>query len=384
LETWLSQNKRGIAQVVTGGGKTIFAGLCAQEFLKSSNASNIFILVPTVALADQWRDSLIQEFNYESSTIAVFGGGKRPPMFLRFNVMVANTARRLLPTVSDQRKSNAFLIVDECHRFGSVQNAKSLEGAWAATLGLSATPEREHDEYFEEVIAPKLGPIFYTYEYMEAGKDEVIVPFDLVNIQVPMTSDEQSEYDALSKKVGFLFGKLQSGLDVQAAFQSALIARARVSNNASLRVPVAVRVLDQHRRERSIVFHESISEAEHICRMLGKRGHRVATYHSKHSQDVRDQNLTLFKRGTIDTLITCRALDEGVNIPEARVAVIASSTSSLRQRIQRLGRVLRPFPGKTSATIYTLFCTESERERLLQEEKRIGARKILWLSAEGV
>ncbi len=75
----------------------------------------------------------------------------------------------------------------------------------------------------------------------------------------------------------------------------------------------------------------------------------------------------MFRRGMVDVLVTCRALDEGMNVPEAEVGIIASSTASTRQRIQRLGRVLRPAPGKDSAKIYTLFITDKEEQRLIDE-----------------
>lgn len=73
--------------------------------------------------------------------------------------------------------------------------------------------------------------------------------------------------------------------------------------------------------------------------------------------ELRRDNLRLYRRGVFDTLVTCRALDEGTNVPETSVAIIAASTASIRQRIQRLGRVLRRAPGKEKATVsipYTL------------------------------
>jgi superfamily II DNA or RNA helicase len=75
----------------------------------------------------------------------------------------------------------------------------------------------------------------------------------------------------------------------------------------------------------------------------------------------------MFRKGISNVLVTCRALDEGLNVPETEVAIISSATSSDRQRIQRLGRVLRPSKGKDSATVYTLFATEIEKKRLQDE-----------------
>ena len=105
----------------------------------------------------------------------------------------------------------------------------------------------------------------------------------------------------------------------------------------------------------------------------------MCLYHSQIAPAVRRDNLRLFRRGIFDCLISCRALDEGMNVPETTVAVIASSTASHRQRIQRLGRVLRPARGKEKAVIYTLFATEQERTRLSKEAARLeGVAQVVW------
>ena len=78
-------------------------------------------------------------------------------------------------------------------------------------------------------------------------------------------------------------------------------------------------------------------------------------------------------------LITCRALDEGFNVPETEIGIIAASTATRRQRIQRLGRVLRPVTGKATAVIYTLVATEPEIKRLREEEKELeGVAEVTW------
>jgi superfamily II DNA or RNA helicase len=80
----------------------------------------------------------------------------------------------------------------------------------------------------------------------------------------------------------------------------------------------------------------------------------------------------MFRKGVVDILVTCRALDEGANIPETELAIVAAATASQRQRIQRLGRVLRPAKGKTRATVFTLYATDIERRRLKTEQNQLG------------
>jgi superfamily II DNA or RNA helicase len=89
-----------------------------------------------------------------------------------------------------------------------------------------------------------------------------------------------------------------------------------------------------------------------------------------------------YRRGQIDALVTCRALDEGFNVPETEVGIIAASTATQRQRIQRLGRVVRPAKGKTGALIYTLVATGPEIQRLKEEEERLeGVATVTWSRA---
>ncbi len=81
-------------------------------------------------------------------------------------------------------------------------------------------------------------------------------------------------------------------------------------------------------------------------------------------------------------LVTCRALDEGFNVPETEVGIIAASTATQRQRIQRMGRVLRPANGKDGATVYTLVATDPEVARLKKEEKELeGVANVTWAKA---
>jgi superfamily II DNA or RNA helicase len=128
-----------------------------------------------------------------------------------------------------------------------------------------------------------------------------------------------------------------------------------------------------------MVFHESIDHANQIAEILVAQGHSVAAYHSRISDNVRRENLRLFRRGVIDVLVTCRALDEGANMPETVVAVVAAASASTRQRIQRLGRVLRPAPGKEYAIVYTLYATQIEEKRLLEEANALeGVASVHW------
>ena len=383
LIEWLKE-MRGVASVVTGGGKTIFSFLCIQEFWKKFEDGRVIILVPTITLLDQWYVSLQEDFGVPANEIACFSSQEKEKKPRAVNVLVINSGRHLVRKLATGQR--VFLIVDECHRAGSPENAKALQGEFSASLGLSATPQREYDRGFQEHVVPTLGAVIFEYDYSQAYEDGIIVPFELVNVQVELLPHEQEEYDRLTKRAAVFLHKAQSAKEeggIEEKLKRILRMRAAVSATAKMRIPVAAKVVEDNRGARTIIFHERVSSAKNLFDVLQKRNHSVCLYHSRIAPEVRRDNLRLFRRGVFDVLISCRALDEGMNVPETTVAVIASSTASLRQRIQRLGRVLRPAKGKQQADIYTLYATKQEHKRLMEETKQLeGVARVVWAASK--
>jgi len=376
LVRW-SDTQRGVVSVVTGGGKTIFAFLCMEAFRRKYCDGRVFILVPTITLLDQWYVSLQADFGVPDQDIACFSSEEKSSTVASVNLMVINSARTVMKTMPSNQPR--FLIVDECHRAGSPENAKALAGEFSAALGLSATPKREYDEGFQQHVVPVLGPVIFEYDYVQAAEDKVITPFDLINVQIDFLPHEKEEYDKLTRRAAILFQKAKTDPAADTKLKLVLQKRAGVSAQARMRIPVAVKIVEQHRGIRTIIFHERVSSATSLYDILKSRNHSACIYHSKLAPNWRRDNLRLFRQGVFDVLVSCRALDEGMNVPETAVAIIASSTASHRQRIQRLGRVLRPAPGKDHATIYTLFATEQEKTRLANEETRLeGVANVQW------
>jgi superfamily II DNA or RNA helicase len=375
LEAWLTAGRRGIVEVATGGGKTRFALACAAAL--SHETPTIQVVVPTTALADQWFVSITEETDASASEVAFLNSRAGAPDLKRFNITVINSARALDPQI--WQEASRFLIVDECHRAASSENSKALAGNAIASLGLSATPDRQYDDGLTEILVPALGPVIYRYGLREASRDRILNNFTLTNVRVPLTDEEQHDFTQATRRVA----KAMSRGQEDETYLALLRARARIATNAVARLPTAVSLAERHRGARTLVFHETIGGAEAILAMLKARGHSAAVYHSHLGPHLRRENLRLFRRGVFDILVTCRALDEGVNIPEVEVAIIAAATASDRQRVQRLGRVLRPAPGKPTAQVYTVYATDQEEARLRQESTSLdGVAETNWLRAE--
>ncbi|MFP4082730.1 MAG: DEAD/DEAH box helicase [Candidatus Aminicenantes bacterium] len=86
--------------------------------------------------------------------------------------------------------------------------------------------------------------------------------------------------------------------------------------------------------------------------------------------DQRLDNISNYRKGSINILVSCRALDEGFDVPESNTGVIVAGTSSVRQWIQRMGRILRRMPGKEFSRIYVVFVDIIEKDVFKETELR--------------
>jgi superfamily II DNA or RNA helicase len=112
--------------------------------------------------------------------------------------------------------------------------------------------------------------------------------------------------------------------------------------------------------------------------MLGvELGYKISTYTARTSLPEREVLRKQFESGDLQGLVAIRCLDEGVDIPAIRTAVILSSSSNPRQFIQRRGRVLRPHPGKERATIFDMIVSPPDLDREAMEVERNLLRKEL-------
>lgn len=333
------------------------------------------VVVPTVALLDQWWEEAAHYFNLALDEVHVITGTKRMRPGT-INLAVLNTAAKLNEA---NRAHPCLLIVDECHKAASPRFRSTLDIPKLGALGLSATPERPYDDGLNNVLIPALGPVLFDYSYRDALRDGVIVPFVLRNVMFHLEEDRQREYDKLTRAIARAIQR--HSVDSPEAV-SLMLRRSRVLNLSLRRIEVALRIIAKHQGARVLVFHENIEACEVIHRMLLENRLRTGMYHSKMKLRERAEVLAKFRSGDLDVLVTCRALDEGFNVPEAEVGIIAASTATHRQRIQRLGRVLRPSASKGSATIYTLAATGPEVGRLKDEESNLeGVAQVHWSQA---
>ena len=359
------ERKRGIVKVVTGGGKTVFAIHCLKKYLEENTNNTIFIVVPSIALLDQWHEGL--QLSFKNNEIALNGGGERLDKLSKITISTIDSVKNIIENFD---ASKTLLIVDECHKIGTEKRGETLTNNWHATLGLSATPERDYDDNFYIIIRKILGDIIFDYDYIDAREDEVIVNFKLLYAYAAMTSSEEAEYKRFTKSIQRRAATIGGNNMNDYPLKMLIFNRARMVKNSVNRIPFGIELLQKYKRDSWIVFTENKKQAKEFNTIINKKGYKSAIYNTDLDSSEREENLNNFKNGNLNVLVSCTALDEGFDMPEADGAMILSASSSKRQRIQRMGRVLRITANKQNALIVTVYSSKTEYEKLREESNR--------------
>jgi len=407
IAKWFTSNCRGIAQVATGGGKTFMAIYAALKLKKEKTNLKIKIVVPKAFLINQWKSCLIEDFSINKQDIGCYYGKEKCLSPKLFMIYVINSARYTLAgKVLEERKEgySHLLILDECHHYSSQENSKIFEfllekkynSKQYFSLGLSATPRTIT---FKSTIEKFIGPIFYQYSITEAMKDNIINGCVLYNVRLKFTDEELKLYNAVSAQISKLLGIFYNSLtekfqpkrnnDQFLSFLKKLIRtgdedtsnlaisiinkflqRQNILYNASSRLSAVTGLVDILAENKKImIFTERITQTDALFSILNKKYiGRIARYHSKMEESEKLFSLESYRTGQTNILITCKALDEGLNIPSSDIGIILSGNSQERQRIQRLGRILRKVKGKTLSSLFYCYLGDSvEKDFLLNE-----------------
>ena len=370
LAAWREAGRSGIVTAVTGAGKTRVALGAIREQL--GRRGRVVIVVPTTALQRQWFDELTAIFPGRS--IGRLGGGHRQTLRdAQILVTVAASGRQYSFDVPQD--ANCLLIADECHRYASGSNRKVLDDRCNTRLGLTATLERG-DGLHAEVLVPYFGGVVYHLGYREALEAKVIAPFRVAAIGAAFTTKEAKRYEELSEEMRNLRTQLLNRWGVTAepfsifladidrlidtgprsagmtasAWRKRWVQRRDLLGESRAKQDLVLKIQRAYEdADRSIVFCSTIDSAKQVGACLRERGIAAAVHTSATNDAERSRILDVFSDGKIKVLVTVQTLDEGVDVPEADLAVILGSTSTKRQMVQRMGRVIRKKPDRRFA-----------------------------------
>ena len=213
VEAWENgvdgQPYRGTLEIVTGGGKTLIALACAARASQADPDLKLAIVVPTEALARQWRRAIANYTSLASHDIGLLGaGGKDTLADHRVVVTVLNTAAKRSRRWRALLSAPLMLVVDECHRAGAPSFSTVLSSPAKYRLGLSATPDREEldDEgepltFDEQIVGRRLGGVVHRFTLKDAREAGWLPEYSLHHHGVSLRDEERLKYEALSRRV---------------------------------------------------------------------------------------------------------------------------------------------------------------------------------------
>lgn len=373
VAAWLRANGRGLVVLPTGAGKTIVAyDTMAQLGVRT------LVVVPTIELLRQWRAGISRHLRLPEKQVGAIGGGERATGPITVITYDSAAMRR--------RKLDGFglLVFDEVHHLPAESYRTIVHKAGSPwRLGLSATLERADGRHQE--LTELIGPVVYERHPEELSAQKHIAAYKERRIYVDLSPEEELRYESLmaewrwniaSRAAQFghgpgMFAALirRAGFDAEARRALHAHHEARlVAMNAEAKLATIEHLLRLHAKDKVIVFSEYVGMVERISRQLFLP---AITYRTPPAE--RRAILEGFRSGEITKLVTGRVLNEGVDVPDANVAIVASGSASMREYVQRLGRVLRPKPSE--AQLYELISRRTT-ERNAARRRRPPRRTI--------
>ena len=281
--------------------------------------------------------------------------------------------------------AKTLIVGDEAHNLGSSRLESCLPRNIGLRLALSATPERQYDELGTEALFNYFGAVIEPeFTLADAIKQGALAHYLYYPVFVELTTSESITYAKLTRRIGWILNKNPSFKDND-SLTSLLRARSRLIGSAANKL-TSLRELMSSRLDTShTLFYcgdgyqdNDLRQIDAVTHLLGKElGYRVNTYTTNTPLEIRANLLRQFELGELQGLVAIRCLDEGIDIPAIKTAVILASSSNPRQFIQRRGRILRPHPGKKQATLFDTIVVPPDLDRETWEVERNLLRKEL-------
>lgn len=347
LDAWVKADKRGVVVLPTGTGKTHLAIMAIEKAERPT-----LVVTPTIDLMNQWSDELTLGFDTE---IGMLGGGS-------YDIKPLTVTTYDSAYLNMDRLGNKFglIVFDECHHLPGPTYGLAATCAIAPfRLGLTATPERADEAH--TLLEHLIGPIVYRREITQL-RGEFLAEYRVVPRFVDLSPEERLSYER-AREVYRAFLQ-QSGIDMRRpnAWGQFLFVAHRSSEGRqaylayreqrmlALAAPAKLRLLSdllqKHHGDRILIFTHDNATVYTIAREFLVP---VITHQTKAKE--RKEVLLRFNTGAFPIIATSRVLNEGVNVPEANVAIILSGSGSVREHVQRLGRILRK-SGDKQAILY--------------------------------
>lgn len=372
IQAWVDKGFRGFYVMATGTGKTWTAIYSAKRLLEEHKCL-IVIAAPYKHLVRQWAEDVNKLFP-DAETVLIssenpqwYTISKRLVLSQQYHpekqIILITTIKSFYSAkfekvinLSDEEK---LLIVDEAHRF--TQRPENLRRTYSYMLGLSATPINGKQNESGIALLDFFGGLAYNLPIEEALERNFLVHYNYFPVYVTATSAEEENFNAISSNMA---GCFRDGVLIdRERFVKYVRARLRIMGMAEEKLARIKTFVDQIKEKDHFVvycgdgrlFDEQDEEIRHIQfvqNQMDDMGIRTSQFTANENMDRRMELVDMFNKQEIDALVAIRCLDEGINIPSIKSALILSSNDDYREFVQRRGRILRKYKGKKSADIY--------------------------------
>ncbi|MBN1806748.1 MAG: DEAD/DEAH box helicase family protein [Sedimentisphaerales bacterium] len=367
LAAWSLAGCRGQIIMPTGTGKTEVA-LAAMARMRTAT----LVIAPVRDLMYQWHRRILQAFNVDGGIIGDGLSNIKPITVTTYDSAYIHMTR--------MGAGFGLLIFDEEHHLpGKCRREAAILSTATMRLGLTATPERSDGLHRD--LDWLIGPVVYDMPFKQV-EGSTLANFEVVRIPIALNDGEQATYDRCSRVIrhfitsrrkeqhGYSWQDLckESGKDPQARnAQKAYYLKQSIENRAAEKLRVLEDIFRLHKGQQILVFTGSNIMAVEVSRRF-----LVPTILSHTRKRERLAVLDGFSNGRFEVLVANRVLDEGVDVPEAKVAVVIGGQGSTRQAKQRLGRILRR-SGNARATLYEVVCENTKEVHRSRKRRKSDA-----------
>ena len=366
VEAW-SKTGRGVVVMPTGTGKTEVA-----MSIMAEAAVATLIVAPIRDLMYQWHRRIDKGLGYNAGVLGDGSHDIKP-----ITVTTYESACIHMERIGDQF---GLIVFDECHHLpGRVRSDAARMCTAPLRLGLTATPESEAGKLLD--LDPLVGPVVHQMSIAEA-RGTSLAEYDVVRIPIHLSETERRRYDRLSNEIRhyilertkadpwFTWKELCRETNDDPAARRALAAyhaKKSIEDRAEEKLRVLEDLFRLHGSEPMIIFVGSNAMARDVSlRFL------VPCLLNHCGKEERLDALQGLEAGIYPAVVANRVLDEGVDLPEVKVAVVIGGGSGGRQAKQRLGRVLRK-SGSARAILYEVVCSDTNEEDRSRRRRRNDA-----------
>lgn len=378
IQAWTDNQYHGFYVMATGTGKTWTAIFSAKRLI-DKHPSLIVICAPYKHLVSQWAEDVKKVFpdgkiimissenpKWEDQLNEEIIRSKYNPenQIIAISTIMSFNSERFDKTIQ-KANGERLLIVDEAHRF--TKRVDGLKERYSYMLGLSATPySGRSTEKGNELMNFFGGRVFNLP--IEDALGKYLVNYNYYPIFVNATEYDEEQFRYYSAKIAACF-KNGVLVDVDGLIKYNR-SRLRVISMAEEKIEKIDSIIEKVKEKDHFIvycgdgklYDDRQMELRHIQfikNVLDKHGYKPSQFTATENMYKRMDLVDAFNKGDISALAAIRCLDEGINIPTIKSALILSSNDDYREFVQRRGRILRIYEGKKSASIYDVIVLPS-------------------------